>query len=175
MPTDLLVRRSAVISQCGRYRYRLDREIGSGPTVVGVMVNPSTADGDIDDATIRKWLGFGARLGWGRIVIGNLFAFRATDIGSLRAAADPIGHENDAALRSMLAAADIVIAAWGASAKLPPHLRSRWRDVPRETRGRLSLAYRAWLRTRSEAAAGLYWMRWEACRRQAIERGVGNS
>lgn len=130
MPNDLLVRRSAVISLCGRYRYRLDREIGSGPTVAGIMVNPSTADGDTDDATIRKWLGFGARRGWGRIVIGNLFALRSTDIAGLRAADDPIGPENDAALRSMLAAADIVIAAWGASAKLPSHLRRRWRDVP---------------------------------------------
>lgn len=59
---------------------------------------------------------------------------------------------------------------------LPPEwiCADHWRAVPRETRGRLNRAYRAWLRTRSDAAARLWWMRWEACRRQAIERGVGN-
>src|SRR5882724_1884503 len=51
---------SAVISNCGLYRYRLDRMLRDdhGPTVAFVMVNPSTADATQDDATIRKCIGF---------------------------------------------------------------------------------------------------------------------
>lgn len=128
--SDLLIRRSAIISDCGTYRYRLERLLGSGPTVVGVMVNPSTADAEKDDATIRKWLGFASRLGWGRIVIGNLFAYRSTHISGLRAAADPVGPLNDWHLQDMFRGADLIVVAWGASAKLPPSLRHRWRRVP---------------------------------------------
>ncbi|MCW1844198.1 DUF1643 domain-containing protein [Prosthecomicrobium hirschii] len=127
---DFLTRRSAVLSDCGTYRYRLERFLGPGPTVVGVMVNPSTADAEQDDATIRKWLGFAARLGWGRIVIGNLFSYRSTDIAGLRSARDPVGPLNDWHLQDMFRGADTIIVAWGALAKLPPSLRRRWRCVP---------------------------------------------
>lgn len=70
---------TAIISACGRYRYRLERP-GTGPGATAIiMVNPSTADAELDDATIRKLRGFGARNGWGRLIVGNLFAYRAPD------------------------------------------------------------------------------------------------
>lgn len=121
---------SAVISACGSYRMRLDRDLGrSGPAVAILGVNPSTADATRNDATIRKDIGFGDRLGWGRIIKGNKFAFRATDVRALRVCADPIGPENDRYLCEIMAEADIVVAAWGPLAKLPPRLRWRWRDI----------------------------------------------
>lgn len=126
---DLLINRAAVISPCGLYRYRLEREMGAGLTAAGIMVNPSTADGLSDDATIRKWLGFAARHNIGRFIIGNKFAYRATDVKMLRTASDAIGPENDAHLEQIMRDADIHIVAWGPLAKLPPNLRSRWRDV----------------------------------------------
>lgn len=121
---------TAIISPCGRYRYRLERDgHGVGKTVV-IMVNPSTADATEDDATIRKLKGFGMVNNWGRIIVGNLFAYRATDIRELARCDDPVGPENDVHLRLMIAEADRVIAAWGAlDTKLPKHLRSRWQDV----------------------------------------------
>jgi hypothetical protein len=79
---------SAVISDCGIYRYRLER--GAGRTLSVIMVNPSTADAENDDPTIRKVLGFAERLLCERIVVGNKFAFRATDVNELRTAKDPI-------------------------------------------------------------------------------------
>jgi hypothetical protein len=59
------------------------------------MVNPSTADAETDDPTIRKVKGFSERAGYGHIIVGNLFAFRATDIKQLRTARDPNGPDND--------------------------------------------------------------------------------
>jgi hypothetical protein len=122
---------NAVISNCGLYRYRLEREAGlfaAGTTAV-IMVNPSTADATEDDATIRKVRGFGQRNGWGRIIVGNLFAYRATDVSVLAKVADPIGPDNDKFLALLAEEADRVVFAWGPLAKQPRDLRGRWRDV----------------------------------------------
>ena len=120
---------SAILSECGRYRYRLEREgPGEGTTVV-IMVNPSTADAEIDDATIRKLKGFGARNRWGRLVVGNLFAYRATDVRELARVADPIGPDNDIHLLDMFFEADRVIFAWGRNNKVPAPLSVRWRSI----------------------------------------------
>lgn len=120
---------SAILSPCGLYRYRLEREgRGDGATAI-IMVNPSTADAEADDATIRKLRGFGERYGWGRIMVGNLFAFRATDVRELAGAADPVGPDNDYHLRNIIGDAQRVVVAWGASAKLPKALRGRWREI----------------------------------------------
>jgi hypothetical protein len=128
--TSLFQPGSAVLSSCGLYRYRLERDLGrDGPTVAILSVNPSTADATIDDQTIRKDMGFGERLGWGRIIKGNKFAWRATDIKVLRTARDPIGPENDTHLEQIMRDADLHIVAWGPLAKLPPLLRRRWRTV----------------------------------------------
>jgi hypothetical protein len=128
--TSLFQPGSAVLSSCGLYRYRLERDLGrDGPTVAILSVNPSTADATIDDQTIRKDMGFGERLGWGRIIKGNKFAWRATDVKALRTARDPIGPDNDAHLEQIMRDADLHIVAWGPLAKLPPPLRRRWRSV----------------------------------------------
>ncbi|MGE4430815.1 MAG: DUF1643 domain-containing protein [Sphingobium sp.] len=47
------------------------------------MVNPSAAGAKRDDAIIRKLRGFGDRSRWGRIIIENLFDYRATDVREL--------------------------------------------------------------------------------------------
>ena len=132
--TDLFFTgRSAEISVCGSYRYRLERltqaQHAARKTMAVVMVNPSTANAVVDDATIRKVQGFALRHGAHRVIVGNLFAFRATDIKALRTAADPIGPDNDRHLEQILRDADLHIVAWGPLAKLPPHLRNRWHEV----------------------------------------------
>lgn len=117
---------SAIISECGRYRYRLERDgLGCGATAV-IMVNPSTADAEQDDATIRKLRGFGERLGWGRIIVGNLFAYRATDVRELAKVSDPVGPLNDEHLHDIARDAMRVVFAWGPLAKQPKHWRHRW-------------------------------------------------
>lgn len=126
---------SAVFSPDGRtYRYRLDRDLGRhGPAVALIGVNPSVADAEKNDPTITKDIGFGARLGWGRLIKGNLFARISTDVRGLKPSIvnpiDPIGPENDAHLRQIMLEADIVIPCWGPTAKLPKSLRNRWMNV----------------------------------------------
>ena len=134
-----MIEGSAIISDCGKYRYQLERalvpddlcsSVTDRPIVAGIMINPSTADANRDDQTIRKWIGFGRRLGASKIIIGNLFAYRATDPRDLLTCADPIGDGNDAFLGKIMREADIHIVAWGASAKFPPAHRDRWRVIP---------------------------------------------
>lgn len=124
---------SAVISDCGLYRYRLERTLrdDDGPTVAFIMVNPSIADAEQDDATIRKCIGFAKTFGAAELIVGNKFAFRATDIKALRSTSDPVGPINDQHIAQILYDADIAIVAWGALAKLPETLRGRWKDVVR--------------------------------------------
>jgi len=126
---DLFGDCSAVISNCERYRYRLDRRRNSLFSTAIIMVNPSTADADHDDSTIRKLLGFAERKGWGSIIVGNLFAYRATDVRKLATADDPIGPENDFYLRTIIGEADQVVVAWGPLTKQPKALRDRWRSI----------------------------------------------
>jgi hypothetical protein len=122
----------AVISDCGLFRYRLDRDVRpmlGGPVVALIGVNPSTADATVNDATIRKDLGFGERLGWARIIKANKFAYRATDVRNLRHASDPIGPLNKHYLRQIFAEADLLVPCWGPLAKLPTPLRGQWRHT----------------------------------------------
>lgn len=108
---------SAVVSPCGRYRYRLSRQwCDGGPALGFLMLNPSTADASVDDPTIRRCMGFARRDGYGGIVVANLFAWRATDPRELRDVADPVGPDCDDFIRAM--PHDTVIA-WGATRPRP--------------------------------------------------------
>lgn len=120
---------SALVSGCGRYRYSLEREVsmlGTG-TVVFIGVNPSTADAEFDDATIRKMSGFVDRWGYARFVVGNVFAWRATDVRDLPAdRATAVGDMNYQHLLQMLSGADLVVPCWGNVSKVPPSHRAQF-------------------------------------------------
>ena len=91
MTGDLLTHSTAVISQDGLYRYHLERRWSDAPFLTFVMLNPSTADAEIDDPTIRRCVGFSKREGAGGIAVVNLYAFRATSPADLRQASAPYG------------------------------------------------------------------------------------
>jgi hypothetical protein len=105
--------RDAVISACGQYRYYLVRIWGEGKLLVFVMLNPSTADANVDDATVRKCTGFAKALGFDGYIIVNLFALRSTDPAGLRKVDDPIGEHNDYYVREAMKRGGMTIAAWG--------------------------------------------------------------
>lgn len=110
-----MTKSAAVLSPCRTFRYSLTREWGSGPAVLFVGLNPSTADEATDDPTIRRCIGFARAWGFGRLEMANLFAFRATDPSDMRAASDPVGPDNDRHLRELATACQMAVAAWGAS------------------------------------------------------------
>ena len=111
------MKRNALISDDGQYRYWLTRVWNESlPYLAIIGVNPSTADAEIDDATIRKDIGFASRLGFGGFVKLNVAAFRARDPKVCKAAVDPIGPMNTAEFllqQARLFGATKFIAAWG--------------------------------------------------------------
>lgn len=113
-----LMRRTAVISADEQYRYELTRSWGfsdDDPYVLWVMLNPSTADADIDDPTIRRCIGFTREWGFQRLVVVNLFALRSPDPKALeKANIDPVGPTNDQYIAKNAKAASLIVAAWGA-------------------------------------------------------------
>ena len=96
------VKRGAVLSPCGTWRYELPREWGNGNRLVVVMLNPSTADAEKDDPTIRRVIGFAKSHGFGNLLVLNIFALRSTDPDGLRVAQDPVGPDNDAHIHEAL-------------------------------------------------------------------------
>ncbi len=82
---------SAALSEDGAHRYWLDRVISdNGPCYVFIGVNPSTADANADDATIRRLKGFVARWSGAKFIIVNLYSKRATDVRELAKCDEPI-------------------------------------------------------------------------------------
>lgn len=77
------------------------------------MLNPSIADADIDDPTIRRCMGYTMQWGCGGIIVVNLFALRATDPNDLCVSTDPIGPENYHYIFQASWEAGLTIAAWG--------------------------------------------------------------
>ena len=105
---------TAVFSGDRRYRYLLRRRIGdSEKRVLFIMLNPSKADETRNDATIRRCIGFSQDWGFGILEVVNLFALMSTDPKALLKADDPVGPDNDAAIRAALESADTVVLAWG--------------------------------------------------------------
>lgn len=112
--------RTAVISACEQYRYQLSREWFDGKgTVLWIMLNPSTADASVDDPTIRRCVSFSQAWGFSGLLVGNLYAYRATDphrvlnLPTLEA----IGPENDRHVYDMARRSRQIICAWGAHAR----------------------------------------------------------
>ncbi|QFT58547.1 hypothetical protein FIU94_06865 [Sulfitobacter sp. THAF37] len=105
---------TAVYSECECYRYSLTRVWDSRASrVMFVMLNPSTATEVQNDPTVERCERRARHLGYGGFRVTNIFAWRATDPRDMRAAADPVGSDNDATLSEGARWADHVIAAWG--------------------------------------------------------------
>lgn len=129
----IYLEKDAVISDCGRYRYLLRRTWAhSKPRALVIMLNPSTADAEVDDATIRSLVRLLRGHGYGSFEVVNIFGLRATDPAALASSSDPQGPLNARIVVAAIERCDIVICAWGAhpiaaakSSFLMGHIRSR--------------------------------------------------
>ena len=127
--TSLDGRKWAAFSPCGLYRYKLGRGWNAAlPTMNVIGINPSTADHEEDDATIRRCVQFAKDHGCGELRMLNLFAWRDKDVRALSLAADPVGPENN---QSLLDGTNGGLTVWasGPPRKVPPRLRARFASV----------------------------------------------
>lgn len=96
------------------YRYTLEREWDASlPVIMFLMMNPSTADPTVDDPTVAKCRRYAKKWGYGTMLVGNTFAYRATDQKRLLEVADPVGPENDSHLQIMAARSSMIVFAYG--------------------------------------------------------------
>ncbi len=111
---NTLMKRSAIFSSDRKYRYVLWRIWDEEkPACVFIGLNPSTADENIDDPTIKKCIKFSMRWGLGALCMLNLFAWRATDPREMIKCDKPRGEDNDAIILKATARCPLVVAAWG--------------------------------------------------------------
>lgn len=104
----------ATFSRCRRWRYLLWRRWDwRKPAANFLMLNPSTADEYQLDPTVSRARDYAERWGYGALIVTNVFAWRATDPEEMKAARDPVGPENDAAIVHAARRAALVVCAWG--------------------------------------------------------------
>lgn len=116
---------SAVISPCGKFRFRLERDVLlTGNTYAFFGINPSTADATSNDATVRKWTGFVKRWGGSRFIVGNVSPARSTDVKGLATIVVPpvVWAQNIDHIKAIAAEADILVPCWGDQKKAPRHV-----------------------------------------------------
>lgn len=110
----------ANISPCGTWRWSLTRAWDTSlPMLVVCMLNPSTADGTVNDPTILRLIAFAKAWGFGGLWVVNQYAFRSPH-PSVLAAQDACTQEgpmnymawNDA-LTYATANGGWALAAWG--------------------------------------------------------------
>ena len=103
----------AEFSECGRYRYLLQRQWGDEAICLFVGLNPSTATADSDDATVRKCVALARTWGFSGMTMANLFAVRCRYPQILSTHQDPVGPDNDRFLLPAVKQAHTVVAMWG--------------------------------------------------------------
>jgi hypothetical protein len=104
----------AIIDPTEQYRYSLWRIWDeSAPRMAFMMFNPSTADEQYDDQTIKRCIGFAKGWGFGSLEVINLFAYRATDPKELKQVNNPVGPDNDSHILEAIERVDRVVLAWG--------------------------------------------------------------
>jgi hypothetical protein len=110
---------SAIFSNCGAYRYRLERQIDmfGGPPVAFCLHNPSTAGAINEDRTSQRGIGFARRWSCSRLLYVNVWAGNATRPRDLWSMDDPVGPDNDQHIenvaREVAAAGGLLVGAWG--------------------------------------------------------------
>ena len=117
----------AVFSADRKYRYVLWRTWSDAPPCNFIMLNPSTADEVKNDPTVERCERRARAMGFGGLVVTNIFAFRSTDPEALRFVDDPVGPDNDHEILEQARRSGMAIVAWGTHGSY----RSRGMEVRR--------------------------------------------
>ncbi len=104
----------ATFSNCRKYRYKLWRIWDPNkPMVMFIGLNPSTANEDTDDPTIRRVMKFAKDWGYGGVYMMNLFAWVTPKPEELKKCENPLGDNNNM-LEAVAAKSELIVCAWGA-------------------------------------------------------------
>lgn len=107
------MKRAAIFSQCRNYRYTLCRIWDESKTIVMcVGLNPSTANAESDDPTIRSLIRILTNLGFGGLQMVNLFALISPDPTALRTCPDPV-KDNDKYIINISNQCEVIVFCWG--------------------------------------------------------------
>lgn len=120
----------ARFSECGQYRTLLWRIWRADlPLLCIVMMNPSKAGAIEDDPTISRQIKRANLLGYGGLLVVNVFSWVETDstvlAGLIARGVDIVGPDNDHAIVLAAKRAGMVICGWGK----PGELNGRGRAV----------------------------------------------
>ena len=126
--------KKAIISECGKYRYELYRTWDmEKKQVLFIMLNPSTADDKENDLTTIRCINYARKWGFGGIMIGNIYPFRAKKPKDLRKWTNNCGKDehnalfvNIAHVKQMASCTDLVVCAWGCNHPGMPE----WLEIP---------------------------------------------
>ncbi len=118
--------RGAIFSGDRKYRYRLWRVLDTKnrKTLVFIMLNPSTADENKDDPTVRKCVGFAKKWGYSRVEIVNVNPFVTSSPKELMKSKDISGNPKDT-IENFIGVnvkANCVVCAWGRYGNYFPRL-----------------------------------------------------
>ena len=127
---------NAIISDCGKYRYELHREWDKKKgKVLFIMLNPSTANAIHDDLTTIRCINFAKKWGYGGLMIGNIYPFRAKRPKDLRKWLNTSNNGlwehregNIDSVHKMAHEADLIVCAWGCNHKGIPGWISDLKD-----------------------------------------------
>ena len=119
--SELKFHGKAIISDCSKYRYELHREWDKNKgKVLFIMLNPSTADTHNDDLTTRRCINFAKKWGYGGIMIGNIYPFRAKRPKDLRkwlkdkeVDHEYVKYDNRNYIQNMINQCELTVCAWG--------------------------------------------------------------
>jgi hypothetical protein len=113
----------AHFSSCEKYRYwlRRDWDLSKAP-ISFLMLNPSTADEMVNDPTIERCQRRAITMGFGSMIIVNLFPFRMTDSKLLNTVGNLLGDatEADDAILRAVELSNMTVCGWGKHALAAP-------------------------------------------------------
>ena len=115
------MKREAELSPCGTYRFSLTRWEEPGIKTLGsvlwVLNNPSIADAEVDDMTVKKCWRYTRGWGFTKMIFVNCNPYRSTDPKLAKLPNRWARGWNDRTVKKLASKADLIICAWGQGAE----------------------------------------------------------
>lgn len=103
-----------IFSEDRKYRYVLKHKINDGDKIINwIALNPSTADENTLDNTVRRCINFSYDWGFDICIVTNIFAFRATNPKDMMKEQNPVGDLNDWYILKNACVSDVIVQSWG--------------------------------------------------------------